>query len=74
MAERTVTLREKTSFHLGKGDRKAQGWPWPPVGMVAEAPQIHVKEGGRILLKVLGGRANTAAGWGLKPDSPGIPT
>lgn len=45
MAERTVTLREKTSFHLGKGDRKAQGWPWPPVGMVAEAPQIHVKGG-----------------------------
>ena len=31
-------------------------------------------EGGRMLLKVLEGRANTAAGWGLKPDSPGIPT
>ena len=58
---------------MRKGDRKAEGWPWPPVGMVAEAPQIHVK-GGRMLLKVLEGRANTGAGRGLKPDSPGSPT
>lgn len=45
LAERTVTLGEKTSFHLWWGDRKAHRQPWAPVGMLAEAPQILEKAG-----------------------------
>lgn len=59
MAEKAVTVGEKTSFRLGWGDRKAQGRPGAPRGMLAEILQTQERGRECYFFKLIGKRERT---------------